>query len=123
VLAGLLEVVVLSIGTDAVMHLTGIFPPPDQPVGDAFFLVATAYRTLYAVVGSYVAARMAPARPMRHAMALGVVALGIGVVGAVVTWGRGPVYGPAWYPIALVFLALPAAWAGGVLALMSHPET
>ena len=122
VLAGLLEVVVLSIGTDAVLHVTGIFPPPDQPVDDGFFLVATAYRTLYAVVGSYVAARMAPARPMQHAMALGVVALVIGIVGAVVTWGRAPVYGPAWYPIALVFLALPAAWAGGVLALMRHPE-
>ena len=121
VLAGLLEVVVLSIGTDAVLHGTGIFPPPGQPV-DTFFMVATAYRTLYAVIGSYVAARMAPDRPMHHALALGVVALVISIVGAVVTWSRGAMLGPTWYPIALVFLALPAAWAGGVLALVSHPE-
>ena len=122
VLAGLLEVVVLSIGTDAVLHGTGIFPPSGQPMDDAFFLLATAYRTLYVVIGSYVAARLAPDRPMEHAMALGAVALVIGIAGAVATWARGPVFGPAWYPISLMFLALPAAWAGGVLHLRTHSE-
>jgi hypothetical protein len=122
VLAGLLEVVVLSLGTDAVLHGTGVFPPPDQPMGDVFYLMATAYRALYAVVGSYVAARLAPARAMEHALALGGVALVINIAGAVMTWGRSPAFGPTWYPIALVFLALPAAWAGGALALMRPPE-
>ena len=34
-------------------------------------LLALAYRSVYAVLGSYIAARLAPHAPMRHAVALG----------------------------------------------------
>ena len=37
--------------------------------------------------------------------------------GAVVTWNKGPVFGPHWYPVALVVLAIPTAWAGGKIRL------
>ena len=64
VLAGALASIVLSIGTDAVLRGTGIFPPLGQPMNDALLLLATAYRTVYGVAGSYIAARLAPDRPM-----------------------------------------------------------
>jgi hypothetical protein len=44
VLAGLLAIIILSTATDAVLHATGVFPPSGQPMVDAFFLLATAYR-------------------------------------------------------------------------------
>ncbi len=115
VLTGVLEVIILSIGTDAALHATGVFPPWGQPMADALFLLATAYRTVFGVAGSYIAARLAPDRPMTHALALGVVGLVLSIVGAVATWNRGPDLGPQWYPLALIATAMPCAWAGGRL--------
>jgi hypothetical protein len=81
----------------------------------ALFLLATAYRGLYAVMASYVAARLAPDRSMDHALALGALGVVVNAAGAVATWSRGPEFGPHWYPLALIALAMPCAWAGGRL--------
>ncbi len=118
VLAGLLVGLILTIGTDMVLHAIGVFPPWGQPVGDAPLLLATAYRTVYGVLGSYIAARLAPDRPMQHALALGVVGLAVSIVGTVVTWNKGPAFGPHWYPLALVALAMPQSWVGGRLRVV-----
>jgi drug/metabolite transporter (DMT)-like permease len=115
VLAGIVVGVILTLGTDIVLHAVGIFPALGQPMGDALFLLATAYRTIYGVVAAYVTARLAPDRPMQHALTGGVVGLVVTTVGAVVTWNRGPAFGPHWYPLALIALAMPCAWLGGIL--------
>jgi len=115
VLAGFLMIMIITTATDLAMHSTGVFPPPGQPMSNAFWLLATAYRIVYGVVGCYTAARLAPDQPMRHALALGVVGLALSIVGAVATWNRGPGFGPHWYPLALVAIAIPCAWLGGKL--------
>ena len=117
VLAGMLTGIILSLGTDELLHLAHVFPPWDQRASDAILLLASIYRTIYGVAGSYVAARLAPNRPMLHAMILGVLGLAASTAGAVVTWNKGPVFGPHWYPVALVVLAIPTAWAGGKIRL------
>jgi hypothetical protein len=83
------------------------------PMSDALFLLATVYRTVYNVGGSYIVARLAPDRPLQHALASGVVGLLLGTAGSVATWNRG--LGPHWYPLAIIALAMPCAWAGGRL--------
>ena len=118
VLAGFVAVVVLSLGTDLVLHATGVFPPWDQRMSDALFLLATVYRTIYCIAGSYIAARLAPDRPMPHALVLGVVGLVVSTAGAVATWNKGPEFGPHWYPVALIVTAIPCAWLGGRLRIM-----
>ena len=118
VLAGMLAGIVLSIGTDAVMHATGVFPQLGQPMAGALFVLATAYRTVYGIAGSYIAARLAPDRPMGHALVLGALGLAVCIMGAVATWNSGPELGPRWYPIALVVTAIPCAWVGGRLRIM-----
>ena len=118
VVAGLLAVIILSLGTDVVMHATKVFPPWGERMTDALFVLATAYRSVYAVAGSYIAARLAPDRPMRHALVLGFIGLALSIVGLVATWNAGPELGPRWYPIALVVTALPCAWVGGKLGAM-----
>jgi multisubunit Na+/H+ antiporter MnhB subunit len=115
VLAGVIAVVVLSIGTDLLLHATGVFPPWGQPMNDGLFVLATGYRVAYAVLGGYIAARLAPNRPMAHALVLGVVGVVLSTIGAAATWNKGPEFGPHWYPLALVVTALPCAWAGGKL--------
>jgi hypothetical protein len=111
--AGFVVVVVLSLGTDAVLHATGVFPPWGQPMSDALFLLATAYRTLFGILGAYVTARLAPRRPMGHALLGGAIGLVLATAGAVATWDKGPEFGPHWYPLSLIATALPGAWAGG----------
>jgi|SRR6267143_2697476 len=115
VVAGVVAIFVLSTATDVVLHATGVFPPWGQPMSDGLFALATAYRAVYGVACSYLVARLAPDRPLRHALAFGVVGVVIGTVGSATTWGRGPEFGPKWYPLALIAVSLPCAWAGGKL--------
>lgn len=114
-LAGFLVITILSLATDIVLHYANVFPPLGQRVPDRLLLLATAYRIVYGVAGCYLAARLAPDRPMLHALILGVIGLVLSTVGAVATWNAGPAFEPKWYPIALIITALPCAWLGGKL--------
>jgi hypothetical protein len=116
VAAGFFACFILSIATDLVLHAAGVFPPWGQPMSNALFVLATVYRTLYTVAGGYITARLAPNRPMGHALALGIVGLFAAVAGTLATWDKGPEFGPKWYPLALVVLAIPCTWLGGKLA-------
>ena len=118
ILAGFLVVIALSLGTDVGLHAMRVYPPWGQPVGSAVLLLATAYRTLYGVVGSYITARLAPDRPMGHALLGGAIGVVLSMAGAVATWNRGPAFGPHWYPVALIVLAMPQAWVGGKIREM-----
>ena len=113
VVAGFLAGAILSLGTDAILHATGVFPPWGQPMSDSLFGLATAYRTVFNILGCYIAARLAPRNPMSHALAIGVIGLVVSIIGAVTTWNKGPEFGPHRYPVLLVVLCLPCAWIGG----------
>jgi hypothetical protein len=117
VIAGLLLNVVLSTATDVVLALAGVFPPLSQ-YGEAslfshsMLALAFMYRTLFGVLGCYVTARLAPQRPLLHAMILGAVGFVIGVAGAIVMWDASQ----AWYALGIIAVTLPSAWLGGTLA-------
>ncbi len=111
VVAGVLVIVVVSTLVDIVLHVAGVFPPMDQPMDDAQCLLATSYRIVISIAGAWLTARLAPHKPMKHALILGCVGMVLGLAGVVVTWNLG--LGPRWYPIALVVLAIPQCWAGG----------
>jgi hypothetical protein len=114
VLLGFVAVVVLSLGTDQVLHMLKVYPPWGQPMSDGLFLLATAYRVLYTVVGGYITARLAPHAPVRHAVILGFVGLVPGGAGVMVAIAK-PELGPLWYSIAIAVTGLPCAWLGGLL--------
>jgi len=114
-LAGFVVGVAITLATDFVLHLVGIFPPLGQPTGSKPLVLATIYRTVYQVIASYITARLAPYGPMGHALVGGAIGLAICILGAAVTWNKGPAFGPHWYPVALIVLAMPTAWLGGKL--------
>jgi len=116
VFAGFFATFILSIVTDILLHAAGVFPPWGQPMSNALFALATAYRTVYTVAGGYVTARLAPNKPMGHVWTLGVIGLLAAIAGTAATWDKGPEFGPKWYPLALVVLAIPCVWLGGKLA-------
>lgn len=116
IILGFLAVVVLSLGTDQLLHVTKVYPPWGEPMFDpALNLLALAYRTIYAILGSTIAAKLAPRAPMVHAMVLGIIGFALATAGAIVAITKLNL-GPNWYPIALAVTALPCAWLGGVLA-------
>jgi hypothetical protein len=119
VFAGFLAVVVLSLGTDQVLHVLQVYPPWSEPMNDpGLNLLALCYRIVYTVVGGYITARLAPHSPMRHVWVLGTIGLVVAVAGAIATI---PMHlGPSWYPIALAVTALPCTWLGGVLYRARH---
>lgn len=111
---GFVAVVALSLGTDQVLHVLEVYPPWGQPMNETSDnLLALAYRTAYGIVGSYIAARLAPHLPMTHALVLGGIGTVLSTLGAVAAINMN--LGPMWYPISLVLTALPGAWLAGLL--------
>jgi hypothetical protein len=76
-------------------------------------LLALSYRIVYAILASYIIARMAPYSPMRHALVGGLIGFVVSLAGAIAAIPMN--LGPIWYPIALALTALPCAWLGGIL--------
>ena len=113
VVAGVIFIIGVTTIVDIALHALGVFPPMDQPLDDRLAALATSYRILISVAGAWLTARLAPAKPMQHALLLGVVGTVLGLVGVVATWNRG--LGPRWYPVALAVLAIPQCWVGGKL--------
>jgi hypothetical protein len=111
VAAGVIVTVVVTTAVDIVLHATGVFPPLDQPIDNQLALLATSYRIVITVAAAWLTARLAPDKPMKHAMTLGYVGVVLGLIGLAATWNAG--LGPRWYPIAIVGLAIPQCWVGG----------
>jgi hypothetical protein len=120
VLLGFFTAAVLTVTTDQLMMALKILRTSGQPITDAPFLLAMAYRVVYNVAGCYLAARIAAYRPMMHALVIGWVGLVFTVVNTTATWNTA--YGPHWYSLANVLIALPCAWLGGALQRAWHIE-
>jgi hypothetical protein len=117
VLAGLAVTIVLSVGTDAVLQMAGLFDAASPRKFAWPYCLATLYRILYTVIGGYVTARIAPSRPMRHAMVQGAIGLAAAIGGVIAASGRGADFGPFWYPLAVAAIALPGVWMGAQIRM------
>jgi hypothetical protein len=114
VVAGIVAVVALSLASDETLKALHIGLPDSDPNAftPAMLALATAYRNVFAVIGSFIAARLAPRAAMMHALSLGILGFFANIAGAIVHWDEGN----HWYPIALAVTALPCSWLGGKLA-------
>jgi hypothetical protein len=121
VFAGFLTVVVLSLGTDQVLHVLDLYPPWGATMFDpALNALALAYRIAFTVLGGYVTARLAPRNPTRHVNVLAGIGLFFGTMGAISTIPMN--LGPAWYPIAIALTAVPCTVLGGWMAMRRAAE-
>ena len=115
VIAGMAVGIAITLATDVALRKAGMLPPLGERVPDRVLAWVTAYRVIYGIAASYVTAYLAPYRPIAHAMVGGALGFAASLAGAIATWNAGPAYGPHWYPVALVILALPQSWLGGWL--------
>ena len=115
VLAGFLFVVILSIVTDMILIKTGLMRQPFDLNPSWLIVLVIMYRSLYAIMGSYLTARLAPGKPMRLVMIGGVIGFAISIIGSIAMWDKPP----HWYGIALIITTLPCAWLGGKIFLSS----
>ncbi len=107
----------LSVGTDALLETLKIFPPLNEGFFVPWMIVlAIVYRSTYNVLGCYIAATLAPEKPMLHVMIIGVVGLCLTIVGTITHADKGPL----WYGITLAVLTIPCAWLGAKLQMRSH---
>lgn len=121
-LAGIVVGIVLSTGTDFGLHAIGFAPSVKERWPNHLLALATLYRSVYGILGSYVIAWLAPNRPMGHSLVAGALGLVVSSLGAAAAWST--TVGQHWYPIALALTALPIAWIGAKLWLMqSHSQT
>lgn len=112
VLAGIITIVVLSILTDMILESIGIFPSPSEGLFVTWMLVvALLYRTVYAVIGGYVTAKLSPDNPTRHVLILNIIGIIMGTLGVIGGWNLSQ----HWYPILLVITSAIAVWYGGKL--------
>jgi len=112
IVAGFATIVILSVTTDIILENAGIMitePFAKNPVW--LIVIIIAYRTVFNTFGCYLTARLAPSKPMKHAIILGIIGVLLATVGLIVMWD----VPPRWYPITLIILTMPAAWFGGYL--------
>jgi hypothetical protein len=113
VVAGFVVVFFLSFGGDEILRalLPGAFDDSGRVESTLVLLLIILYVGTFAVAGCYLTARLAPSRPMRHALILGVLGLVFNIAGTITFWE----VAPAWYHIVSLGLVLPFAWLGGAL--------
>ena len=120
IVAGILFGAGVTTVIDVLLHVFGVFPPLSQPINDAHAALATSYRIVIGIAGAWLTARLAPGKPMKHAMILGVLGTVVALIGVVVTWNRG--LGPRWYSVALAVLGMPQCWVGARLFIMQSAK-
>lgn len=113
IVTGFLVIGALSFGADAVLRqiMPTAFDAAGRAGSVAVLLLTMAYVAVFAIAGCYLAARLAPNRPMRHALILGVLGLVFNIAGSVAVWDTAP----AWYHVVSLLMVMPYAWIGGKL--------
>jgi hypothetical protein len=119
VVAGFAAVALLSIGADAVMHATGIFPPEPATMTAGLFALAATYRAAFTVAGGALTTALSREASYRPAQILSGFGL-LGGLAGVAAWVATPDLGPLWYALSIPISAVPCTLLGAWLRLRPH---
>ncbi|MBS4063833.1 MAG: hypothetical protein KGZ74_04705 [Chitinophagaceae bacterium] len=109
ILAGFMLAAILSIGTDILLNSLGIIDMESfKDSSTVIILIVIIYRFIYNVIGCYLTSKLAPDKPMKHALIIGVIGTLFALLGSIVMWDKAV----AWYNISVIIISLPSAWIG-----------
>jgi hypothetical protein len=123
VAAGCLAMMVLALSASQLVrqsvpqHIISGGDPEAPETLVLLFLLAAAGAAVMA--GSFLAGRVAPRRPMLHALVVGGIAYMVSLAVTAILWTEAP----RWFHMAAVLLQVPAAWLGGLLLARRHRAT
>lgn len=108
---GYVVMLVAQLGGDTILTAVApdVMPQPGEPPDPAYFAYRLGTGFFFIALGGYTTALLAGRAEMKHA--LGLAALS--VAASILEVQYYPATQPLWYSIALMFLSIPAALAGG----------
>jgi peptidoglycan/LPS O-acetylase OafA/YrhL len=112
IVAGFVLAGALNVGTNTFLSRVApeMVPPPGTPnTNTTALLVICAYVALYGILGCYVTARLAPSRPLLHALIVGGLALAMSIPATIAVWNDTPV----WFNVYNLLAVMPYAYVGG----------
>lgn len=122
VLAGFILIALLGFVADTALQSIGVLPVTGTVrFSDMHALLALSYHLAFVLVGSYVAARLAPSHSIAHSISLGALGVVFSALGLIAIIAGD--LAPAWYGWSLVLLSLPMCWLGGRLFIARSQAT
>ncbi len=116
VVAGFGSVAVLSVGADALMHASAVFPPDPARMTPGLFGLAATYRAVFTVAGGAITTRLAREDSYRPAQILAFLGL-LGGLAGLAAWFTKPDLGPLWYAVSIPLTAIPCTLFGAWIVL------
>ena len=111
VVVGFVLTALLNFGTNAALAMAGVLPTGGPVTDPATLVMICAYVAAFGILGCYVTARLAPSRPLLHALVLGAVALAMSIPVTIMAWNDTP----AWFNVYNLLAVMPYAYVGGRL--------
>ncbi|MBL7922289.1 MAG: hypothetical protein JNJ40_18385 [Bacteroidia bacterium] len=118
IVAGFLLGAVLSILGDIIFNSIGLMNMEkftETSTGIIFAIIV--YRFTFNVVGCYLTAKLAPNKPMKHALIIGLIGTVLAILGSAAMWDKAV----AWYNISVILISFPSAWLGAKLFVLRSP--
>jgi hypothetical protein len=111
ILLGFIVNALLSVLTDFLLESIGLLPHPSKGLFETWaILLVLFYRGVYAIFAGFIIARLIYARPVLHAMILGLIGTVITLIAV-----SSPSFAersPLWFGYALAAMTIPALWLG-----------
>lgn len=112
ILAGFLLGASLSMGLDFLMETSGMMSMEHFKESSlSIILFVIAYRFVSNVIGCYLTAVLAPNKPMKHVIIIGIIGTVLSIAGTIAMWDMAIPF----YNITIILMSLPSAWLGGWL--------
>lgn len=101
----------LSVVTDFLLESIGVLPDPSKGLFDtSAIILVLSYRAMYTILAGFLVAKLAPGKPMLHAVLLGIIGTTITLLAV-----SSPSFAdkaPLWFGYSLAAITIPCMWLG-----------
>ena len=111
ILLAFITIALLSIITDFLLESIGLLPNPKKGLFDTWAIILVlVYRGIYTIFAGFIIARLAPSKPILHAIILG--AIGIIITVLAINDPSVADKAPLWFGYTMAAITIPCLWLG-----------